>query len=89
MNAPYRVIILPSAIRAARRFPRIVLGRLYKHMESLATIPFPQGVEKMEGYKHTYRMRVGDYRLVYEVASAIRIVTVIRVGHRKDIYRRL
>jgi len=47
------------------------------------------GCEKMKGMKNGYRIRVGDYRVVYEIVDQVLIIYVIRVDHRKDVYRRL
>ena len=54
----------------------------------MAAGPFPHGCEKLAGGEHTYRIRIGDYRLVYEVITANHIIEVQRVRHRKDVYRR-
>jgi mRNA interferase RelE/StbE len=49
----------------------------------------PAGVEKLSGPAEKYRVRQGDYRVVYEIDDARTIVTIVKVGHRKDVYRRL
>ena len=56
-------------------------------MESLADDPMPVGGKKLVGSDHTYRIRVGDYRIVYDIQNARLIVFVIRVRHRRDVYR--
>ena len=56
-------------------------------MGELAKDPLPHGSHKLAGSERTYRLRVGDYRVVYEVFSDSRIVEVQRVRHRKDVYR--
>ena len=56
-------------------------------MEALAENPFPRGVEKLSGSEHAYRIRLGDYRVVYEVVAELKLVEVQRVRHRKDVYR--
>ena len=53
----------------------------------LTTEPFPRGSEKLAGSEHTYRIRIGDYRVVYEVLVQSRIVVIQRVRNRKDVYR--
>ena len=57
-------------------------------VELLAEEPFPHGSEKLAGADHTYRIRVGDYRVVYEVFVPSEIVEIQRVRHRKDVYRK-
>ena len=49
--------------------------------------PFPHGVEKLSGAEHAYRIRLGDYRVVYEVVTELKLVEIQRVRHRKDVYR--
>ena len=55
---------------------------------SLEENPRPRGVEKIRG-KELWRVRKGDYRVVYDVDDNVKIVTVVRIGHRKDVYRGL
>jgi len=57
-------------------------------VELLADEPFPHGCDKLAGSDHTYRIRVGDYRVVYEVFTNSKIVEIQRVRHRKDVYRK-
>ena len=60
---------------------------MLESVETLAENPYPVGVRKLEGAEFTYRIRVGDYRVIYEVYNDVLIVEVIRVRHRKDAYR--
>ncbi|MEI6862024.1 MAG: type II toxin-antitoxin system RelE/ParE family toxin [Verrucomicrobiota bacterium] len=53
----------------------------------LAIEPFPHGSQKLAGSEHTYRIRIGDYRVIYEVLTELRRVEIQRVRHRKDVYR--
>ena len=85
----YSIFVRESVRRSIRRFPRLVLERIRNHIAALAQEPFPPGVEKMQGYDHYYRIRVGDYRIVYEVSTQIRIISIVAIGHRKDIYKKL
>lgn len=56
-------------------------------VETLAETPFPFGSQKLAGSEHTYRIRVGDYRVLYEVLTGAKTVEIQRVRHRKDVYR--
>ena len=76
-----------SATRELRRLPREAILRILQTIEQLATEPYPHGVRKLVGSERTYRIRVGDYRVVYNVVSSTLIIQIIRVGHRKDIYQ--
>jgi len=85
--ATYLIEWKTSALRELKKLDRSVVPRIVAAVESLAEDPFPAGVRKLQGADHTYRMRVGDYRVLYEVChNAIR-VQIIRVSHRKDVYR--
>ena len=77
-----------SAARELRRLPREAVLRILQAVEQLAIEPYPHGVRKLVGSERTYRIRVGDYRVVYNVVSSILVIQIIRVGHRRDIYDR-
>jgi len=83
----YRIEFRPAARRGMRRLPRDVIQRIDRHILSLADDPRPHGVERLTGEENTYRIRVGDYRVLYEIHDDVLIVYVIRVGHRRDVYR--
>lgn len=58
-------------------------------IDSLKTNPLPRGIKKLKGYKDYYRLRKGDYRIVYRVEFKIVTITIIQIAHRKDIYDNL
>ena len=76
-----------SVLKDLPALPQDVKGRAALSILELTTTPSPQGAEKLKGYERMYRIRVGDYRIVYEVAGDELII--IAVSHRKDIYRDL
>lgn len=84
----YRVLIKPSAAKEIgavdqkKDRQRIVAG-----IRSLADDPRPPGCEKLAGEDDRYRIRVGRYRVIYSVGDGELLVVVVRVGHRKDVYR--
>ena len=82
----WQVEILPRALKALGRIPEPGHSALRKAMVSLAEQPRPAGCKKLSG-REGWRLRCGDYRIVYEIADKVRIVTVLDVGHRRDIYR--
>jgi len=86
--ASYKVEWKRSAAKELRDLPKAVIARILNAVEQLSTNPYPAGVRKLVGSEHTYRIRVGDYRVLYTVTSSSLIVEVIRVGDRKDIYDR-
>lgn len=85
--ASFRLYWRSSTKKDLRKLPRHDLPRVIAAAEALAADPFPHGSEKLSGAEHTYRIRIGDYRLVYVVIAAEQIVEVQRVRHRKDVYR--
>ena len=76
-----------SALRELRKLPKQVLDRILPAVASLSTDPRPQGVRKLSGSDHTYRIRVGDYRIVYDVLDLRLVILIIRVRDRKDAYK--
>jgi mRNA interferase RelE/StbE len=83
----HRIQIAPSAVRQLRKLPAPVRGRIVEHIEALAIGPRPRGSTKLQGEDELYRIRVGDYRVIYAVRDEELIVLVLRVGHRREVYR--
>jgi mRNA interferase RelE/StbE len=84
----YNIAWKHAAARELRKLPREAILRILQAVEQLATEPYPHGVRKLVGSEYTYRIRVGDYRVVDNVVSSTLIIQIIRVGHRRDIYSR-
>ncbi len=82
----YRVVIPTSVERQIDRLTPEVKRFIQVRIVALGQNPRPRDVVKMKGVD-AYRIRVGDYRVIYTIQDAIRIVTLIRVGHRRDVYR--
>lgn len=78
----YEVRFAASAAREFRKLPPDVRRRLAPAIDALAAAPRPPGVKKLAGASDLYRIRVGDYRVVYEVSDAALLVLVVRVRHR-------
>jgi mRNA interferase RelE/StbE len=70
-----------------RRIPREDVSRIIGEVAKLADEPLPHGSEKLAGSDHIYRLRVGDYRVIYELLREASVVEIQRVRHRKDVYR--
>jgi mRNA interferase RelE/StbE len=83
----YRIQIAPSAVRQLRKLPGSVQERIVEHVEQLATDPRPRGAIKLQGEDDLYRIRVGDYRVIYQIRDDELIVLVLRVEHRREVYR--
>jgi mRNA interferase RelE/StbE len=76
-----------STKKDLRKIPRQAVSRIVAEVQKLAEEPLPHGSEKLTGSERTYRIRVGDYRVVYELLRDAKIVEIQRVRHRKDVYR--
>jgi mRNA interferase RelE/StbE len=85
----YRLILKPSAERDVERLPRSIQGRVLDRLERIAAAPRGPGSVKLAGAKATYRVRVGDWRIVYEIDDARRTILVTIVAHRREVYRGL
>jgi mRNA interferase RelE/StbE len=83
----YRVLLERAAEKDLARLSHEVHDRVIVAIQSLANNPRPPGCRKLIGGKNDWRIRVGDYRVIYEIADAIRIVRVNRMRHRGDVYR--
>jgi mRNA interferase RelE/StbE len=84
----YRVELRPAALRDLRKLEPSIRGRIGVAIDQLARNPRPVGVEKLQGQDSRYRIRVGEYRVLYEIEDRVLLVLVIRIGHRRDVYRR-
>ena len=82
----YEVAILRRAVKELAQLPRKDRFRVEADVEALGSNPRPHGSRKLTG-RDGYRIRSGDYRVVYEINDRLQSVTVLHVGHRKDIYR--
>ena len=80
----YRVLLERTAEKDLRKLSPDIHDRVMSAIQGLATNPRPPGCRKLAGSKHDWRIRVGDYRVLYEIADSIRIVRVNRVRHRGD-----
>ena len=85
-SKPYEVRFKPSAGREWDRLPSEVKSRIQPAFGNLARNPRPSGVKKLQGRRDIYRIRVGDYRVVYEINDEERIVRIARIGHRSEVY---
>jgi len=86
VTASYSVVIKRSAERELRKIPKQDLRRVVTRIQGLAQEPRPPGCEKLSDQER-YRLRQGDYRIVYAVDDEARTVEVVKVGHRREVYR--
>jgi mRNA interferase RelE/StbE len=83
----YDIKVLPAGARALKKLEARVAVRLASAIDSLADDPRPHGVKKLEGAKDLYRVRVGPYRIIYQIHDAKLLIVVVTLGHRRDVYR--
>jgi Cytotoxic translational repressor of toxin-antitoxin stability system len=83
----YKIVFLPVARKELISLPHEVQKRIDKKIIALADDPRPHDVKALHGEKKLYRVRVGDYRIVYNVEDKVITVVIVRVRHRKDVYR--
>ena len=86
--ASYKVLSKASVARDLRSLPKATVTRIVEKIERLGEEPFPPRTVKLEGGEDLYRIRVGDYRVVYTVDRSARQVMVHSVRHRRDVYRK-
>lgn len=85
--ANYKLVFRKSVSKDFRAIPNKDVSRILQRIEELQENPRPIGGEKLSGQER-YRIRQGVYRIIYEVADEFLIVTVVKVGHRKHVYKR-
>ena len=87
--ADYSIGFARSARKELERLPDVVAGRILDKIELLAGSPRPAGVIKLHGQENLWRLRVGDYRVVYSIDDVAKTVDVSVIRHRREVYRGL
>ena len=85
----YRIEIKRSAAKALKKIPKASRKRIVEKIDSLAESPPNPDTTKMKGNNPFHKVRIGDYRIVYEIQEDVLVILVVKIGHRKDIYRNL
>jgi mRNA interferase RelE/StbE len=83
----YRVEFLPRADKQLRALPHLLQARIARAVRSLAENPRPPGCVKLADTDDLWRIRVGDYRVIFHIQDAKLLVLVVRIGHRRDVYK--
>lgn len=83
----YRIEFVKQAAKQFKKLPSPDRQRLKPKIDALAQDPRPNGVVKLSGQENLYRIRVGDYRVIYSIQDNLLLVLVLKIGHRRDIYR--
>jgi mRNA interferase RelE/StbE len=85
----YVIIYKKSVEKDFRKLDPVVRKRIFKKIDTLASNPRPDGVTKLSGEENLYRIRQGEYRIVYQIQDEKLIIRIVRVGHRSDVYRNI
>ncbi len=85
--ASYRIEWKNSAYKELQKLPRPIITKVVAAVADLSNDPYPSGVKKLVGSERSYRIRVGDYRIVYEIIENKLTIEIVRVRHRKDVYK--
>lgn len=88
-SGPYTVKYDPRAMKELAKLDRPIARRIVKAVDALGTQPRPHGARSLVGYPGLWRIRIGDYRVVYAVQDAELVILALRVAHRPDVYRNL
>ena len=83
----YKIEFLKTAEKEFYKLPKEIQKRIAKKLESLKINPYPSTVKALKDGQGRLRFRVGDYRIIYRVETDVLVILVIKVGHRKNIYR--
>jgi mRNA interferase RelE/StbE len=83
----YRVALAASAEKELQGLPAKVVARIMSRLEDLATSPRPRGCKKLKSGDTEWRIRVGDYRIIYEIDDTAKTVDVTRIAHRREAYK--
>jgi mRNA interferase RelE/StbE len=85
--ANYEIQFAASAAKEFRSLGMEIKRRIGLAVDALAQNPRPSGVRKLKGHERLYRIRVGDYRLVYEINDSVRLIRVTKIRHRREAYQ--
>ena len=87
--ASYRIEVKKSVFKDLEKFNKSIVSQLFRGMGSLSKNPRPAQSLKLSGSERSYRLRIGKYRILYQIDEKLKVVTVFAVGHRKDVYRNI
>lgn len=86
--ANYKIELSESVLKSLKRIPKKEVSKIIEKIQILGINPFPEGCRKLKDLHGVYRVRQGKYRIIYEVHENRLIVIVLKIGHRKDIYKK-
>ena len=84
--ASFKLFLKPSAEKELRKIPPPFIEKIFAKIGELAETPRPFGVKLMKDEERFFRLREGDYRIIYDIDDATQVVTIIKIGHRREVY---
>lgn len=84
--ASYKILFKRSAEKELRRISPPYLGQIFKKIGLLSDAPRPSGVLMLKGERRYYRLRTGDYRIIYDINDETHEITILKIGHRREVY---
>jgi mRNA interferase RelE/StbE len=83
----YKIEWKKSAVKELTLIPKETAAKIYENISQLSLNPYPLGSKKLKGAKNLYRLRIGDYRVIYSIYNEELVVQIIKIAHRKIAYR--
>ncbi len=83
----YSIELSRSAHKSLKDIPHADVKKIKTNIEKLKKDPLPPGCEKLEGNDHLYRIRSGNYRLIYQIFNTRLVILIVKIGHRREVYR--
>ena len=85
--AKYKIEISSTAEKSLKKIPQKDISKIIEAIQQLAISPFPSGSRKLRGEEGIFRIRQGNYRIIYEVVDKKLIILILKIGHRKEVYK--
>lgn len=83
----YKILWKISAKKELKKLDKKEIPKIIKEVENLSSNPYPNNHKKLQGSENSYRIRIGNYRVIYSIYNNELIIQIIKIGHRKDIYK--
>ncbi|QUS60092.1 type II toxin-antitoxin system RelE/ParE family toxin [Synechocystis sp. PCC 7339] len=83
---PYRIEVLKSAQKSFSKLPKDIQARIVQKIDNLAINPYPTDTKKLKNGNGLFRVRVGDYRIIYKVQDNELVILIVKVAHRREVY---
>ena len=84
---PFKIQWKSSAVKELQKLPQEIIRKIHHAVEDLGQNPHPYGSKKLVGSENGFRIRLGDYRIIYTITSKTLTIEIVRIGHRKNVYK--